>query len=185
MTKIIAFSNLWELDDKQSLDFVNFKALNEIINSKNVTYNELLDSYCRVLLSIAEDSITWFSELDLQIKYLMDVVREPINKILRYADKKYENLEVLLKEALFDFVPDHYINSILNVKKWDLEITVVDKYWVKQKVFKIPFCLTWDMSSIYIYLKEFEKEISKLKIELIEILQKWGNSYSISISKTN
>lgn len=131
------FSDFWELSAEEKLQFSDFERLNCYIEANPfIWYMELYNSYVRVVLDIWKNpNISDYSELDFQVKYLIDETKVPLNSILSYANIKFWWAKELL-EWFFVKLPwikqDDIIkilDTINKIKRWYIEIAVflVDK----------------------------------------------------------
>jgi len=164
-----------ELDTKKQIKYKDFEKFNIFLEKNEVwSYDEIFDSYLRVLSWENIDYVD-YSELDFQIKYLIEEKKVAVNNILEFAELKFSDLEnllttLLLESNLFspinkigDFVwinkdieekiPD-VVKNILKEKKWNL-VVIMQKPWEKQRFFHlIDFDFTKDVIKNFQTFKE-------------------------------
>lgn len=101
---------MWELDSSNKLKFSDFERLNDFLERNPLlSYTDLYNSYVKVVLDIWNTpDFTSYSELDFQVKYLVDEIKVPLNRILDYAKLKFWGVIDLLK--LF-FLVYHKLNK--------------------------------------------------------------------------
>ena len=131
------FSSFDELEDKKQIKFSNFLKFNEFLEREWISsYDKIYDSYMKVLSAWEDINYSDYSELDFQIKYLIEEEKVAVNNILEFAEIKFSDIETMLKDALLEsplFTPINKIWEFIAINK-DIEkqIPVVIKDLVKR-----------------------------------------------------
>lgn len=174
------FSQLWELDDDNKLRFSDFEKLNEFLErSPLLSYTDLFNSYVKIVLDIWKNPNFWeYSELDFQVKYLIDEVKVPLNKILNYARLKYWEFNDVLK-WFFSNIPwidedtqMEIIGHINKRKTWSIVIYVKTTIDTPEEHI-ILFDLNSNPSILHKRLKECFDKINLERIKTWEIKWIW------------
>lgn len=165
------FSRISELDEEKQNKFKNFKRLNIILeNNPIIQTQEIFNSYTMIILK--EWEISNYTELDFQIKYLIEELNISINSILEFTWEKFYNIKdvinnYFIKKIRFDKEKiDNIIDDIYSKKVWKFHIKFI--YNNEDSEFTvIDFNINWD-------LKKFEEKLDWFfrNINLIELLTK-------------
>lgn len=135
--EIKLFSDFSSLDTENKQTFYEFSEFNSFLEKNTITYLNLYNSYIKIILDIWRKDIDFstYSELDFQIKLLIEDTKVPINKILEFANLKFWNFETELYKTLkgLDFLADEDVKKLLEKllknKQWDLIFSFLGEDW--------------------------------------------------------
>jgi len=97
------FSDFSDLSEENSQEFCEFEKFNQFLERELVNdYLKIYNSYIKIILGDTDYSN--YSELDFQIKLLVDEVKVPVNKILEFAELKFK----LLNDIILELIDDLY-----------------------------------------------------------------------------
>lgn len=168
-TRYKVFWSLNDLDELKKNKFEKFKKFNDFLEREGISdYDKVFDSYIKVLSQSNESNYFDYSELDFQIKYLIEEENIAVNSILEFAENKFSRLEKLLKD-LFEkvslFSPIYNINWVLavlkednnsiekfieiikEIKKWELIVKFENPINKENRTYFLWFDLNYDIES--------------------------------------
>lgn len=162
------FSQINELNEEKQKEFKDFSNVNKILENNPVfQYNEIYNSYIKIILN--DKNYQDYSELDYQIKYLIEENWISVNKILEFAKTKFWKIEDILssflKDKLFffsdlddDSMIENTIKNIYEKKSWNIQFQIIftDKIKINE-VISIDFDINWDQK---IFLDKLNKAFS-------------------------
>lgn len=125
------------MDDENKLRFSDFERLNTFLNRNVLTYEDLYNSYVKVILDIWRNpNYMEYSELDFQVKMLIDEIKVPLNRIIDFARLKYWTVKDLLTWCLLR-IPQMTEEDAMEVvqkllSKWEWYI-VVKFMWIDEE----------------------------------------------------
>ncbi len=128
--KLKLFTDIGEMDEINRLRFSDFKWLNDLLNWNALsTYEDLYNSYVKVVLDIwGNPNYREYSELDFQVKMLIDEIKVPLNRVIDFARLKFWTIKDLLKSCLLKFPQMKEEDAIETAQKllsnWDWYIVV-------------------------------------------------------------
>lgn len=175
--KIKLFSQMWELDEENKLEFWEFEKLNDFLERNPLfKYVDIYNSYIKIILDEWKTpNFAEYSELDFQVKRLIEEVKVPVNKVLLFAELKYWWINEIIK-WFFTKVPhitDEAINEIIKVvnerKTWNIIILLGGI----NKQFSIPFNLNWKVEDFHKNIKECFAQIDFGQVKEWKILWIW------------
>lgn len=168
--EIKMFWNFSDLTSQEKIDLSKFTHLNETIEKNNEfdNYRAVYSAYVSGMLNIWEDeqNLVWCSELDYQIKYLIDKLWLT-NGILLFAEKKYQKLDTAIWELLvshdilYQEEEKEYLEIINSIKKWIFSIEILDCFGNYIDSCELMFNIEWDIISEY---EKFKNGLLKFDI---------------------
>jgi len=184
-SRIKIFSSFEELSEDKKLRYSKLEKFNDLLEREWIEYYEkIYDSYFKIITSTDKNiDFSNYSELDFQIKYLIEEKKIAVNLILDFVWEKFSTMENMLVN-IFDkstiFSPFHkiwpmvwilkdmqevkksIINQILEIKKWELVIKFINPIDSNNRSYLINF----DLNDLWI-LKRFEEEILNFDVDKI------------------
>ncbi len=184
-SRIKVFSSFKELDEEKKYKYFRLEKFNDSLEREWIKdYKEIYDSYIKNIISTDKNiDFSNYSELDFQIKYLIEEEKVAVNSILEFAWEKFSTYEKLLID-LFDrssiFSPFHkvwtmvwilkdlqevkneLIYKILKLKKWELVIKFINPIDFSNRTYLINF----DLNNLWEFEK-FEEEILSFDVDKI------------------
>ncbi|MDD4151544.1 MAG: hypothetical protein PHR68_02940 [Candidatus Gracilibacteria bacterium] len=163
------FSQINELSEENQKEFKDFSNLNKILENNPIfQYNEIYNSYIEIILN--NKNYLDFSELDYQIKYLIEEKGVSVNKILEFAKMKFGKIEDILSNFLKEKVLflsntddnniiENIIKDIYKKKTGNIQFQIIftDKNKTDE-VISIAFDINGDQK---IFLDKLNKAFSK------------------------
>ncbi len=180
------FWNFFELDNENKEKYKDFENINKILElswNKN-NYDTIYDSYLNYFQG--SNDYSNYTEIDFQIKYLIDEKKIAVNKILEFAWEKFKTRykflhDILKKSNLFSPIHnlswmlavskseidiDLFIKNLLRIESWEIFIKFKELNWNSNSTYLIGFNFKNDKNIIN-NIKKFASDIEDFSIEKI------------------
>jgi len=181
--RLKGFSELDELNTKKQIKYKALEKINNLLeNEKKIDYDTLINSYTKNLIWSENIDYVQFSELDYQMKYIIEENKVALTSILDFANNKFPTPNNFLMDIFKQsniFSPIHnvwwilainnnsefkkqVINKILKTEKWELEILFHNPISNR----KITYLIEFNLNSIDWFLN-FKNELIDFDIDKI------------------
>lgn len=172
-----SFSLLGELNNLNKVRFSDFEKLNDFLERNPLLwYTDLYNSYVKVVLDLwSIPNYTNYNELDFQLRYLIDDIKIPLNRILDYAKCKFPWVIEVAKDFFLSipWCTESYAQELIEgleiFKKWNILISVFVNGFIDPDLFSIPFDISLPPNVLNKRLRETIKLIRLDRIEEWEI----------------